>query len=106
MASKYAALVAAAMAQTAQNVRSAALAAMGAFVDRASFATLSSQLPALLPCVLTGMADLKAAEIRRLSIAAAAKQLELVVRMTTPHPGLNTLRMPQLPLQCSPATLC
>jgi proteasome component ECM29 len=106
LASKYAALVAAAMAQTAQNVRSAALAAMGAFVDRASFATLSSQLPALLPCVLTGMADLKAAEIRRLSIAAAAKQLELVVRMTTPHPGLNTLRMPQLPLQCSPATLC
>ena len=53
---------------------------MSAFADRVSYEELSAQLPALLPCVLTGMADLKAAEIRRLSIAAAAKQLALVVR--------------------------
>lgn len=80
LANRYVALLTAAMAQPAQNVRSAALAAMSAFADRVSYEELSAQLPALLPCVLTGMADLKAAEIRRLSIAAAAKQLALVVR--------------------------
>ena len=83
LASAYVALLAAAMAQPAQNVRSAGLAAMGAFVDRVTAQELSTQLPALLPCVLSGMVDLKVAEIRRLSIAAAAKLLALLVRGAT-----------------------
>ena len=56
---------------------------MGAFVDRVTAQELSTQLPALLPCVLSGMVDLKVAEIRRLSIAAAAKLLALLVRGAT-----------------------
>ena len=80
LAGKYVSLLTEAMSQTAINVRCAALSAMTAFVDRASFDALSAHVSALLPCVLAGLNDLKAAEVRRLSVAATSKLLGLVVR--------------------------
>jgi len=95
---KYVSLLSAAMSRPAVNVRCTALAALEEWTERASTAVLASQMAAILPCVQTGapvthslhltwwltraaspgLGDLKAAEVRRLSISATSKLLKVV----------------------------